>query len=85
MDECEVCQAGYPIVTVTFAPDDSAADVNVAMCRDCQAAILDVMVERWNASVEEANRSVAWLMDQLGIRPETSAELAADLAQSPDQ
>ena len=68
MDECEVCETDYPIVTVTFALDDgSVAVCPVRMCRDCHAAILNVMVERWHASIQAANESVAWLMDQLGI------------------
>lgn len=68
MAECEVCETGYPLVTITFAPDDGAIKpVPVRMCRECQAAILNVMVERWHASIEQANEAVAWLMDQLGI------------------
>jgi hypothetical protein len=71
MDECEVCQGqhGQPIATMTFTSDDTAEPCPVRACRDCLAALFRVMVDRWHESIEQADASVAWLMEGLGISP----------------
>jgi len=69
MDECEVCQGqhGEPIATMTFTADDLHEPVPVRVCRDCLAEIFRLMVDRWNASIDAANESVAWFLRALGL------------------
>jgi hypothetical protein len=71
VDECEVCQGqhGEPVAMMTFTPDDTGEPVPVRVCRDCLSAVFRVMVDRWNASIDEANESVRWLLRQLGLDP----------------
>lgn len=72
MRECEVClePLGVDHYAVTIEPSVGSS-FTTAFCRDCMVAVLKVMVERHNVTVERERSEVAWMLDTLGIEEQS--------------
>lgn len=71
-DECEVCRGtsggpatGAPVATMTL--DATGQPWPVALCQPCLEAVLALMTDRWNDSIDRDNAAVAELKRWLGI------------------